>query len=106
MTGFYPQPKPERRSKTKRRVQATRKLSRAQCRQLVFARAKGCCERCGRAVTDDVEPYKDERAHVHEVVPRSLGGDPLSPANCVLWCQKCHTGGGFHRVEGRRQQRG
>lgn len=27
---------------------------------------------------------------VHEPLPRSRGGDPLDPAQCVLVCRRCH----------------
>lgn len=89
--------KPERRSVVKKRKQATRRLSRAQCRAEVFKRAKSRCQQCGRFVTDDVEPWKPERAHVDEILPRSLGGSPFDPLNCRLLCHACHLPGGTHR---------
>lgn len=26
----------------------------------------------------------------HEILPRSLGGDPLDESNCVILCRPCH----------------
>ena len=90
------QPKPERRSKAKKRQEREQRLSRRQCRAIVFARAKGRCERCGRQVTDDTEPWRDERAHVNEKVPRSKGGSPYDPDNGELLCRPCHLPHGQH----------
>lgn len=89
---LVPQPKPERavRKAATRRQARTFRLTRAQVRTIVFDRAKGHCERCGRAVSFDVHPYKDDHAEVHEDPPRSLGGDPLDPAGCLLTCKICH----------------
>jgi hypothetical protein len=40
-----------------------------------------------------------EVGHVHEIVPRSLGGDATDPDNCLLLCPGCHFNGpsGAHR---------
>lgn len=94
--------KPERRSVIKRRQRAQKRLSRAQCRAVVFQREKSRCQRCRRVVTDDTEPWRPERAHVHETVPRSLGGSPTDPNNCVLLCKNCHLPGGTHVRTNRR----
>ncbi len=89
-------PKPERRSRVKKRKDKAKRLSRAQCRAIVFKRAKERCERCGRKVTDDTEPWRDERAHVNEMVPKSRGGSPYDPDNCELLCRPCHFPKGQH----------
>jgi 5-methylcytosine-specific restriction endonuclease McrA len=47
-------------------------------------------------VTDDTEPWRDERAHVNERVPKSLGGSPYDPDNCELTCRGCHMPNGRH----------
>ena len=39
------------------------------------------CAGCGR-----FDYFLDK----HEIKPRSLGGDPLDPKNCVLLCRPCH----------------
>jgi len=97
-TAFRSYPKPERISKGKRKAERVRQLTRAQCRAKVFARAKSCCERCGRKVSDDVEPYLPQRAHVHEIKSRALGGSPYDPANCQLLCNGgCHVRHGVHQ---------
>jgi 5-methylcytosine-specific restriction endonuclease McrA len=89
-------PKPERRSTAKHRSERQRKLSRAQCRDVVFRREQGLCERCKRAVTYDAWPWEDRRAQVNEKVPRSRGGDPHNPDECELLCRLCHLPGGQH----------
>lgn len=65
--------KPERaaRKAATRRQARTFTLTRAQVRKIVFDRAKGHCERCGRVVSFDVYPYKDDHAEVHEDPPRT-----------------------------------
>ena len=87
--------KPERAARKAKTRRAERKftLTRAQVRQRVFDREKGRCQRCRRKVSFDVAAWKDERAQVHENPPRSLGGDPLDPAQCELTCRACHFGG-------------
>jgi 5-methylcytosine-specific restriction endonuclease McrA len=75
----------------------------------VFKRAGSHCQRCGVFVSDRFPEWDDRRAHVNELTPRSLGGDPCDPANCELVCRRCHFGGpsGAHaptpeRMEKRR----
>lgn len=87
--------KPERaaRKAKTRKAERTRALSRSQVRDIVFRRERGKCQRCRRDVSFDVYPWKDERAQVNENPPRSLGGNPLDPAQCELTCRKCHFGG-------------
>lgn len=89
--------KPERRSRVEKRAKRKRKLSRAQCRAVVFLREKSRCQRCGREVTDDCWPYLPQRAHVNEIVPKSHGGSPYDPDNCELLCNGgCHIFNGQH----------
>lgn len=92
MMGF---PKPERaaRKAAKRKADRTFRLTRAQVRSLVYNRTHGRCERCQRGVSFDVAAWRDDRAHVNETTPRSLGGDPLKLSDCELVCRKCHFGG-------------
>jgi hypothetical protein len=89
------QPKPERaaRKAAGKRQERARRLTRAQVRRLVYDRAKGRCERCQRAVSFDVHPWKDAHAEVNEPGMRSKGADPLDPKQCELVCHKCHFGG-------------
>jgi hypothetical protein len=44
--------------------------------------------------------------HVHEVIPRSLGGDPHDPDNGVLVCPNCHDKLTHHELAVRKQQNG
>lgn len=95
--------KPARISKGKRKAERVRTLTRAQCRAKVYIREKGLCQRCGRAVTDDCWPHEPQRAHVHEIIPRSLGGDPHDPDGCQLLCAGCHIKNGVHQSGDRTQ---
>jgi 5-methylcytosine-specific restriction endonuclease McrA len=92
-TGSLPKPERAERKAEKRLIERARKLTRKQVCQIVFQRKKGKCERCGRKVSFDVSAWKDERAQVNELIPRSRGGDPCSPEGCELVCRKCHFGG-------------
>lgn len=89
-----PQPKP----KPKRRVihRGRTGLTRAQCCAVVFTRAGGRCQRCGRIVSTTAWEGDVRRAHVNEMVPRSRGGDPTNPDHCELLCQGCHLPDGVH----------
>lgn len=82
-------------------------LTRAQVRAIVMDREKGCCERCGRKVDFDCAPYLDHHGDVNDIVPRSLGGDPLDPDNQELCCHKCHFGGvsGAHAPTAERMKK-
>ncbi len=102
---LHPQPKPDRCSTLKKRKERQHRLTRFQVRQLVFRREHGQCQRCGRLVTDDCWPWEDRRAHVNEIVPRSLGGDPLDPDNCELTCRPCHLPHGQHAPTQSRMER-
>ena len=96
----------ERKAK-KRKTEREFTLTRAQVRVIVMDRANGCCERCGRKVDFDVAPYLDHHAEVNEPGLRSLGADPLDPAQCELVCHKCHFGGpsGAHAPTAKRMTR-
>ena len=89
-------PKPERRRVEKQRTKRRKGLSRAQCRGIVYQREHWRCQRCHRALTLDVYPPHPAFPHVHEIVPRSKGGDPCEPTNCELLCGACHLPGGQH----------
>jgi predicted restriction endonuclease len=75
-------PKPERRTKRIKRQEQERRVLRDACRRIVIARQHGRCYICGY--------YLGSRLHVHEVVPRSLGGDPHDPENCAGLCAHHH----------------
>lgn len=87
--------KPERAARKAAKKTSTRKFGRTrkQVCQLVFKLKKERCERCGVKVSFDVAAWKDERAQVNDIVPRSKGGDPLDVNNQELICRKCHFGG-------------
>ena len=51
-------------------------------RQQVFERSKGECRNCG-------EPITSKTMHMHEVVPRSKGGE-ISLDNSIALCGNCH----------------
>jgi 5-methylcytosine-specific restriction protein A len=57
----------------------------AEVRELVFERAKGCCERCH---VDDTD------MQYHHRRPRGMGGskadDTNAASNCLLLCGSCH----------------
>jgi 5-methylcytosine-specific restriction endonuclease McrA len=90
--------KPDSRKKQKAREDRQWTLQREACRAEVYARAGGCCERCGKPLVLRPSDAPHERliANINEKVPRSRGGDPLDPANCNCLCWDCHLGKGFH----------
>jgi hypothetical protein len=102
-------PKPERAARKAKKEAAKRghRLTRKQVCQIVFRRERGKCQRCGRAVSFDVHPWKDERAQVNEPQLRSRGADPLDPKQCELVCRRCHFGGpsGAHAPTAARMAR-
>jgi 5-methylcytosine-specific restriction endonuclease McrA len=65
------------------------------CRAMVYARDGGRCVRCGRALVLQPQDARHvfDVAHIHERIPRSLGGSPYDPLNCETLCAKCHIGG-------------
>jgi 5-methylcytosine-specific restriction endonuclease McrA len=88
-------PKPVKRAIVKRQADRKKGVSRRRCVLIVWKRAKGKCERCGKKVRPARECYgwEDDRGDVNEKVPRSLGGDPTNPDDCELTCKACHFGG-------------
>jgi len=54
------------------------------CYEVIWYRAKGRCEKCG-----GVGDWR--KLHKHEIIPRSKGGDPTDPDNCLLLCGKHHS---------------
>lgn len=102
--------KPAKRPKTVRRSTIAHKqraaakarayaVKRAACRKAVYARAEGCCERCGVPLILEISfvRHEFEIAHIDEIVPRSLGGDPTDPANGQCLCFRCHAAKTEHR---------
>ena len=84
--------KPEPRRRVKARTDRQKAKARKDCVSLVWARANNRCQDCGRHVCKPREtdnPF--DVGHVHEVIPRSRGGDPTDPEQCILACVKCHT---------------
>ena len=93
MIGFdqiWPQPKPEARTKQKAREAREYRRARRRCREEVYERDGWRCRQCGCRVSIDVSVWAPNFAHVHEEPPRSLGGDPTNPDECVLLCRLCH----------------
>lgn len=89
---MFPQPKPEPRHRVKSRSDRQKAKARKVCVDAVWSRANHRCEDCGRHVCKPREtdsPF--DVGHVHEVIPRSRGGDPTDPTNCVLACVICHA---------------
>lgn len=69
-------------------------------RRTVGERAGGCCERCGKIITNEYS--------IHHRKPRGMGGtsDPAvnSPANLVLLCGSATTPDGCHTAVERFRQ--
>ena len=86
-----------------------KKLTRRQCVDKVWLRAKAKCERCGNPVKRKkvTYPTDPERGDVNEKLPRSRGGDPCDPGNCELICGACHYGGpsGGHAPTAKRMSK-
>jgi len=89
-------PKPEKRlAVEKRDARRVRRLTRAQVVAAVWRRDRGVCRRCARRCVQPKETYPTDpaRGEVHDLLPRSLGGDPLDVSNNFLLCHGCHFGG-------------
>jgi 5-methylcytosine-specific restriction endonuclease McrA len=85
-------PKPESLARKKSKAQRVKAQARKVCMDRVWARAQGKCEACGCPVAKPTSEWTMFMwGHVHEIVPRSLGGDPTDPANCRLTCPICHA---------------
>ena len=83
--------KPEPRKRVKARTQRQHAAARKACQDVVWERARHCCEICGRWLkkpreTDSVLDV----GHVHEIVYRSQGGSDTDPLNCMLLCPEDH----------------
>ena len=87
---MFAKPEPHRKVKA-RTVREFARLRQA-CVDAVWKRADSCCERCGWHV---MRPRETDQplsvGHVHELIPRSRGGDPTDPAGAVLLCTHCHA---------------
>lgn len=83
------------KAKRKRQFQKDRKA----CREVVYAKGQGQCVDCGKWLylnPGDEGADWFNVANINEIVPRSLGGSAIDPANCNIKCADCHTGKGFH----------
>ena len=100
-----PLTKPERHSAVKRKTKAVRKLTRAQCVQIVYRRERMRCQRCSLSLTLEVYPPDPRYPQVNEMVPKSLGGDPCDVANLELTCGNCHMPRGEHAPTKARMDR-
>lgn len=79
-------------SKTRRDAKrAAYEVARAACRQQVIIREQARCRVCLRHASD-------VGGQVHEVVPRSQGGDPTNPKEGVLVCNNDHRDLTEHRT--------
>lgn len=85
-------PKGEARKAQKERRKRENQKRRNLCIDAVFARDRSTCQKCGAYVAHKRDPWCTEHniGHVHEIVPRSLGGSPFDPANCLLLCGTHH----------------
>jgi len=91
VTMQIPKPEPRRVQKARERREAA--AARAACLEVVWTRAGGRCEVCGRAVKRATDPTLGsvfEVGHGHEIVSRARGGRPDDPANVRLCCILCH----------------
>jgi hypothetical protein len=96
--------KPEKWSKVKARRKGAEAAARAACLDLVWARHGGRCGRCGRVVKRcGVDPDWTEynAGHSHDIISRSLGGDPGDPLNQELLCVRHHAEAHGLKVAGR-----
>lgn len=93
MIGF---PKPEKRRRVVRQaIRRAKRVTRHHVVAQVWRRDRGRCVRCQRLCErpGDTYPTDPARGEVHDMTPRSLGGDPLSVANNQLLCHGCHYAG-------------
>lgn len=94
-----PQPKPEPRVKVKARLARLWQKARRRSREIRYRMDGGCCVDCGRPlVLHPAEArHEFEIAHIDEIKPRSLGGDPLNPDEQQTLCYACHARKTEHR---------
>lgn len=85
-------PKPGPWKKVKAHRKRVADVARRGCRARVFDRDGGCCTSCGRALVLLLKncTHEFQLAHIHEIKPRSLGGDPHDDTNCLTLCYQCH----------------
>ena len=86
---MFQKPTPQRRVKEQTDRQKAR--ARKACVDAVWKRDQRECQHCGYWLykhTESDQAFKI--GHVHERIPRSRGGDPTDPNNCLLLCPKCH----------------
>lgn len=80
-----------------------RKIRKARevCRYVVYTRARGCCEHCGRALVllPKNANHEFQIANIHEEPPRSKGTDPTDPDSCVCLCTFCHDDVTHNRLD-------
>ena len=92
-------PKHQLRTRQQDKARQARQDAKARrlCVDAVWQRADSHCEECRAVVYRPGSCVVWTRyGHVHEVQPRSLGGDPHDPSNCLLLCVRCH--GEAHRL--------
>lgn len=94
-------PKPEPRKRVKARKDRAFAKARKACREVVYARVEGKCQRCQKPLylnpSDEGADWYNV-ANINEMTPRSLGGDSTDPESCDCLCARCHTGSGRHRA--------
>lgn len=93
---LQPCPKPaKRQAVVKKATSAARTRTRLRVVAEVWRRDKGVCTACGVPCVRPRETYPTDprRGEVHDVLLRSLGGNPLDVANNQLLCHRCHFGG-------------
>jgi 5-methylcytosine-specific restriction endonuclease McrA len=84
----FPKP-PTRREERTRRKSASR-VEREMCRRIVLQRDHYRCRACAL--------YGGSSLDVHEIVPRSRGGSPYDPENCIALCRLCHRAVTVHEM--------
>lgn len=89
---------------THKRLKAKRKrewlVARKATRSTVYEAGKAKCVDCGRWLYLNLSEEGADWfnvANINEIIPRSLGGSAIDPANCNIKCAGCHTGKGSHR---------
>ena len=98
-------PKPESWRTVKAREDRQQAQRRSVCVEQVWQRDRAACVLCGRSVRRCATVFSADIGEVDELVPRSLGGDPVDPQNCRLLCAQCHRPNGTHRKTVRPESR-
>lgn len=89
--------KRQEREKEKAAAEARARKVRAAFVALIWARDKGLCRVCGRAVTKEGSGDPRLFGHVHEIVYRSAGGKQV-PENALLVCGFDHQREHDHKI--------